>query len=243
MRSIEQLVSKYENLKNKTRKYAANLKAYKKTGGGSTKDERDPVLDAVIEIINKKTIFGELNDFDDDCSCSPSKLLYDKSARPRPSIIETEIITSDKAVQQEEEASLETENEISFPLSPTSPLLDQIYVVDSEAMASNSTAVANDSSAKLTSNSNTVNSNPTTSSSSAAIQKKMFINRPKRRRLQEKSTDLEMLAESKSNYYKQKARFFELECKLKEKDIEYREIQIKLLEEELKQKTQNTKLL
>jgi hypothetical protein len=60
-RSIEQLKAKFENLKTKARKVAASTKnTLKKTGGGpaSPEAEADCVTDAVLNIINQKSVFG-----------------------------------------------------------------------------------------------------------------------------------------------------------------------------------------
>lgn len=218
MRSSEQLTAKYENLKNRARKYAAVSKQYKETGGGSPKNDNDPILEMVIEILNKKTVYGEANRFDDDFTdVSLSKSLHESNATVRPKIIGErpglfQITT--QAIEPAEEVIIEEDdgNSVSFSLLPTSPLMihDSANVlVDGET-------------------------------SHNSIQKET-VNRKSKRKFkftQKKATDLEKLAESKSEYYKQKARYFELECKLKEKDIQYRGLQIKLLEEELAQKKQ-----
>ncbi|KAG5866577.1 hypothetical protein JTB14_017022 [Gonioctena quinquepunctata] len=55
-RSMEQLKAKYENLKTKARKCAAeNRGYYRGTGGGPTNEpDWDPVVEAVLRVINEK---------------------------------------------------------------------------------------------------------------------------------------------------------------------------------------------
>ncbi|KAK4887134.1 hypothetical protein RN001_003405 [Aquatica leii] len=67
MRTTQQLTAKYENLKNQARKYAAdNKRIVCGTGGGNDKYIKDVVLETVLELLNKKTVYGEDNNFDDD---------------------------------------------------------------------------------------------------------------------------------------------------------------------------------
>ncbi|KAJ3655942.1 hypothetical protein Zmor_015049 [Zophobas morio] len=67
-RSLDQLKSKFDNLKTKTRKWAATQKSHpKKTGGGPPLDSpKDPVLEAVLAIVNIKTVVGLSSIGDDD---------------------------------------------------------------------------------------------------------------------------------------------------------------------------------
>lgn len=67
-RTIEQLKSKFENLKTKARKTVAGYtKNIKGTGGGPPIYlETDPVIEAVLRIINYKTVVGLQNNFDCD---------------------------------------------------------------------------------------------------------------------------------------------------------------------------------
>ncbi|KAK4887454.1 hypothetical protein RN001_003725, partial [Aquatica leii] len=63
----QQLTAKYENLKNQARKYAAhNKRIVCGTGGGNHKYIKEVVLEAVLELLNKKTVYGKDNNFDDD---------------------------------------------------------------------------------------------------------------------------------------------------------------------------------
>ncbi|KAK4882373.1 hypothetical protein RN001_005692 [Aquatica leii] len=67
MRTTQQLTAKYENLKTQARKYAAdNKRIVCGTGGGNDKYIKDVVLEAVLELLNKTTVYGEDNNFDDD---------------------------------------------------------------------------------------------------------------------------------------------------------------------------------
>lgn len=70
-RTIEQLKSKYDNLKTKARKDVANNKTvFKKTGGGPPDNPPnnglDPVTESIIDIINIKTVDGLSCAFDSD---------------------------------------------------------------------------------------------------------------------------------------------------------------------------------
>lgn len=65
---MQQLKIKFDNLKMKARKYAADMKFYcRGTGGGplETKDI-DPVIDVILRIISKITVVGHNNQFDCD---------------------------------------------------------------------------------------------------------------------------------------------------------------------------------
>lgn len=74
---MDQLKSKYDNLKTKARKWAADKKIdFKGTGGGpGTNSHSDPVLEAVINIINFKTVCGLVPIYDDDVEVCLSKHL------------------------------------------------------------------------------------------------------------------------------------------------------------------------
>ncbi|KAG5894798.1 hypothetical protein JTB14_008289 [Gonioctena quinquepunctata] len=69
-RNMDQLKSKYDNLKTKTRKVVAAQRTYiKGTGGGPpVTDKFDPVIENVLKIINIKTVVGfdSILDCDDD---------------------------------------------------------------------------------------------------------------------------------------------------------------------------------
>ncbi|KAL1516153.1 hypothetical protein ABEB36_000072 [Hypothenemus hampei] len=67
-RSLEQIKIKYDNIKCKARKVVASNKKYiTGTGGGPAKNnELDPVIESVLEIINKKTVVGLANLYDCD---------------------------------------------------------------------------------------------------------------------------------------------------------------------------------
>lgn len=67
-RSIEQMKIKYDNLKCKARKVVAANKEYMRgTGGGPAGTmETDPVIEAILRIINKTTVVGIHNPFDCD---------------------------------------------------------------------------------------------------------------------------------------------------------------------------------
>ncbi|KAK4872602.1 hypothetical protein RN001_014631 [Aquatica leii] len=70
-RSLLQLKSKYDNLKTGSRKYAANCRAaHRGTGGGPPliNDIKSAIYDIVIEILNKKTVAGLDNSYDDDAT-------------------------------------------------------------------------------------------------------------------------------------------------------------------------------
>ncbi|KAG5882712.1 hypothetical protein JTB14_020556 [Gonioctena quinquepunctata] len=72
-RSMEQLKAKYENLKTKARKCAAeNRGYYRGTGGGPTNEpDWDPVVEAVLKVINEKTVIGFHNPNDSDAVYNP----------------------------------------------------------------------------------------------------------------------------------------------------------------------------
>ncbi|KAG5863950.1 hypothetical protein JTB14_006841 [Gonioctena quinquepunctata] len=72
-RSMEQLKAKYENLKTKARKCAAeNRGYYRGTGGGPTNEpDWDPVVEAVLRVINEKTVIGFHNPNDSDAVYNP----------------------------------------------------------------------------------------------------------------------------------------------------------------------------
>ncbi|KAG5875188.1 hypothetical protein JTB14_006847 [Gonioctena quinquepunctata] len=59
-RNMDQLKSKYDNLKTKTRKVVVAQRTYiKGTGGGPpVTDKFDPVIENVLKIINIKTVVG-----------------------------------------------------------------------------------------------------------------------------------------------------------------------------------------
>ncbi|KAK9696016.1 Myb/SANT-like DNA-binding domain [Popillia japonica] len=66
-RSIDQLKSKYDNLKSKARKVVANKRAFLKgTGGGpcTCGDGFDPIIESILKIINIKTVVGHTSKFD-----------------------------------------------------------------------------------------------------------------------------------------------------------------------------------
>ncbi|KAK4881728.1 hypothetical protein RN001_005047, partial [Aquatica leii] len=64
-RSPDQLKIKYENLKMKAQRFAADHRFCQGTGGGPPNiNIKDPVLDAVLRIINFKTVVGLINSFD-----------------------------------------------------------------------------------------------------------------------------------------------------------------------------------
>ncbi|KAL1490212.1 hypothetical protein ABEB36_012944 [Hypothenemus hampei] len=67
-RNMEQLKTKYDNLKTKTRKIVAAQKNHVKgTGGGAPiNDKLDPVVEAILKIINIKTVVGFENVFDSE---------------------------------------------------------------------------------------------------------------------------------------------------------------------------------
>ncbi|VEN39779.1 unnamed protein product [Callosobruchus maculatus] len=68
IRTAEQLRIKYENLKAKARKVAAQQKcALTGTGGGpGQRDVLNPVLEAILEIVNRKTVVGLDSPWDSD---------------------------------------------------------------------------------------------------------------------------------------------------------------------------------
>ncbi|XP_074027736.1 uncharacterized protein [Leptinotarsa decemlineata] len=67
-RGVDQLKSKYDNLKTKTRKQVAKEKKYEKgTGVGFFIPKMDdPVMDMILKIVNAKTVVGLTNPNDDD---------------------------------------------------------------------------------------------------------------------------------------------------------------------------------
>ncbi|KAI4466373.1 apontic [Holotrichia oblita] len=68
-RSADVLKRFYNNNKKEMRKLAANTKAnMQATGGGpsSSSQSSNPVYDLTLDIINKKTVFGLINKYDDD---------------------------------------------------------------------------------------------------------------------------------------------------------------------------------
>ncbi|KAI4455443.1 hypothetical protein MML48_9g00000487 [Holotrichia oblita] len=66
-RSVEQIKTKYDNLKAKARKEVAMLKLSRTgTGGGPGVGELDCVVEAVLKIINFKTVVGLQNKYDND---------------------------------------------------------------------------------------------------------------------------------------------------------------------------------
>ncbi|CAH1974839.1 unnamed protein product [Acanthoscelides obtectus] len=90
VRSVEQLKTKYENLKAKARKVAAQQRSFiTGTGGGSGKVEPlDPVLEAILEIINKKTVVGLHSPWDSDSQITVTSV-----------VIEHENVTSSNVVR------------------------------------------------------------------------------------------------------------------------------------------------
>lgn len=64
---MEQIKGKYDNLKTKARKAVAAEKTYiKGTGGGKCMKTENPVIDAVLNILNVKTVVGLQPEFDCD---------------------------------------------------------------------------------------------------------------------------------------------------------------------------------
>ncbi|CAH1111592.1 unnamed protein product [Psylliodes chrysocephalus] len=68
MRSIAQMKSKYDNLKTAARRFSgnANRNLYGTGGGPPVVVNPNPVYDEVLSIINKKTVSGLVNEYDDD---------------------------------------------------------------------------------------------------------------------------------------------------------------------------------
>lgn len=68
VRSLSQLKSKFDNLKTATRKYAGNIKRslYGTGRGPSTEDSKNNIFEVVLDILNKKTVEGHYNSYDDD---------------------------------------------------------------------------------------------------------------------------------------------------------------------------------
>lgn len=61
-RSVEQIKGNYDNLKNLSKKYATKInKEMFQTGGGPSNFKTDVVFEKVLNIINKKTVYGEDN--------------------------------------------------------------------------------------------------------------------------------------------------------------------------------------
>lgn len=72
-RTLQQIKSKYDNLKTAARKYASKCREnYIKTGGGNSDYKENVIYEKMLDIINKKTVFGLQNPFDDDAECSVS---------------------------------------------------------------------------------------------------------------------------------------------------------------------------
>jgi hypothetical protein len=67
-RSVDQLKSKYDNLKTKARKVVAENRTYRQKtgGGGASSDKFDAVIEAVLRIINIKSVVGFENSVDCD---------------------------------------------------------------------------------------------------------------------------------------------------------------------------------
>lgn len=65
---MDQLKSKYDNLKTKARKVVASQRTYiRGTGGGTPISEKfDPIIEAILKIINIKTVVGFENSLDCD---------------------------------------------------------------------------------------------------------------------------------------------------------------------------------
>lgn len=71
-RTLQQLQGKYENLKTEVRKAtAAHRLAWYGTGGGPSDGDvkYDPVLLAILELLNEKTVIGIPSQFDCDADC------------------------------------------------------------------------------------------------------------------------------------------------------------------------------
>jgi hypothetical protein len=68
VRTLAQIKTKFDNLKTKARKtVAANKQSVTRTGGGPSEyTDIDPVTDAVLQIINMKTVTGFNNPWDCD---------------------------------------------------------------------------------------------------------------------------------------------------------------------------------
>ncbi|KAK9674921.1 Myb/SANT-like DNA-binding domain [Popillia japonica] len=88
-RSIEQLKSKYDNLKTKARRVIANERqCIKGTGGGPGYSSFDPIVEAILKIINIKTVVGLHYSMDsDNCLEDLSTNIIDS---PSHAIIECE---------------------------------------------------------------------------------------------------------------------------------------------------------
>ncbi|KAG5873486.1 hypothetical protein JTB14_029163 [Gonioctena quinquepunctata] len=82
-RNMDQLKSKYDNLKTKTRKVVAAQRTYiKGTGGGPpVTDKFDPVIENVLKIINIKTVVG----FDSILDCDDILIIHDTNKESEPS--------------------------------------------------------------------------------------------------------------------------------------------------------------
>ncbi|KAL1489612.1 hypothetical protein ABEB36_013560 [Hypothenemus hampei] len=124
-RSLEQIKIKYDNIKCKARKVVASNKKYiTGTGGGPTKNnELDPVIESVLEIINKKTVVGLANLY--DCDVENGSLNF--VVAPGVSIenaSSTSTSESDKSVKENLNSlyvieNVETNEEIDLPKNET----------------------------------------------------------------------------------------------------------------------------
>lgn len=67
-RNVDQLKSKFDNLKTKVRKSVAQERLYIRGtgGGGSLNTNTDPIIELVLKIINWKTVVGLQNALDSD---------------------------------------------------------------------------------------------------------------------------------------------------------------------------------
>lgn len=67
-RNVDQLKSKFDNLKTKVRKFVAQERCYIRGtgGGGSLPTNTDPIVELVLKIINWKTVVGLENTLDSD---------------------------------------------------------------------------------------------------------------------------------------------------------------------------------
>ena len=67
-RNVDQLKSKFDNLKTKVRKIVAQERTYIKGtgGGGPANTTTDPIVELVLKIINWKTVVDLQNDWDSD---------------------------------------------------------------------------------------------------------------------------------------------------------------------------------
>lgn len=206
-RTPEQLLAKYENLKNRSRKYAAMQKqSMYSTGGGPSSAHIDTILEKVLNIINKKTVYGERNDYDDD--------FIQNVNTPQSDACDTSEKDIDDCIKNIEETEYMQLEEIdSNQLEIINKTIERSNHEEKEVVVKNRMQdIGNRQTCKKQINKATKPKFPM-------------------KRKQPKIEDI--LLQVKCDYYNRKMRLLDLQCQLTEEDIKNRKLQNELLVKEL----------